>query len=134
MTNLSDEKIEAQLTKYFQKVICNAASNYYKKKNHQKEKEYVTEEFYDELIGESNFEDNMLTQIIVKRSPLSIFNNTIDVELNQLTRKEQQFLIEKFIFYKTDKEIGMLQGVSRQAVTNMKHRLYKKIRDKLEFS
>lgn len=91
MTNLSDEKIEAQLTKYFHKVICNAASNYYKKKNHQNEKEYPTEEFFDLLVDESNFEDEILTQIMVNQSPLAIFDTIINDSLIQLTKKNNNF-------------------------------------------
>lgn len=71
---------------------------------------------------------------MVNQSPLAIFDTIINDSLIQLTKKEQQFLIEKFIFYKTDKEIGVLLGVSRQAVTNMKYRLYKKMRIEREGS
>ncbi|EPM6849812.1 sigma-70 family RNA polymerase sigma factor [Enterococcus faecalis] len=127
MANLPDEKIEAQLTKYFHKVICNAASNYYKKKFYQTEKEFTTEKIFDQLIDEIDFENNILTQIMITESPLAIFDETVREYLPKLTIKEQRILIEKFVFNKTDKEIGLLFGVSRQAVTNMKHRLYKKI-------
>lgn len=132
MKDLSDEKIEAQLTKYFHKVICNAASNYYKKKFRQKEKEYLTENFFDQLTGVTTFEEDVLTVIMVDKSPISIFNGTFNDVLNHLNNREKQFLIEKFVLEKTDEEIGILFGVSRQAITNMKHRLYKKVRKKLK--
>lgn len=44
-----------------------------------------------------------------------------------LSNKEKVFLIEKFILGKTDKEIGNTLGITRQGITNMKHRLYLKI-------
>lgn len=132
MIILSDEKIEAQLTKYFHKVICNAASNYYKRKFYQKEKEFLTENFFEHLMGTTMFEEDTLTEIMVDNSPISIFSGVFTDVLNQLNSREKQFLIEKFVLDKTDEEIGVLFGVSRQAVTNMKHRLYKKIRKKMK--
>ncbi|HBT4533970.1 sigma-70 family RNA polymerase sigma factor, partial [Enterococcus faecium] len=48
-----------------------------------------------------------------------------------LKEPEQIFLIEKFIFNKTDKEIGKVLGITRQGATNLKHRLYKKIQKML---
>lgn len=128
MKDLSDGKIEAQLTKYFHKVICNAASNYYKKKFHQTEKERLTEIFFDYSMGVTNFEEEALTVLMMEESPISIFNGNFNEILNQLNSREKQFLIEKFVLEKTDEEIGKLFGISRQAVTNRKHRLYKKVR------
>lgn len=128
MKDLSDEKIEAQLTKYFHKVICNLASNYYKKKFHQTEKEYLTENIFDYSIGVTNFEEEILTVLMMEESPMSIFNGNFNEILNQLNSREKQFLIEKFVLEKTDEEIGRVFGISRQAVTNRKHRLYKKVR------
>ncbi|EAE3692084.1 hypothetical protein E3Z72_14610, partial [Listeria monocytogenes] len=61
MKDLPNEKIEAQLTKYFHKVICNAASNYYKKKFYQTKKEHLTENFFDYSMGMTNFEEETLT-------------------------------------------------------------------------
>ncbi|EAC4616596.1 sigma-70 family RNA polymerase sigma factor [Listeria monocytogenes] len=128
MKDLPDEKIEAQLTKYFHKVIYNAASNYYKKKFHQTEKEYLIENFFDYPMGETTFEMELLTVIMMEESPVSIFNGIFDETLKQLNSREKQFLIEKFVWEKTDDEIGDLFGISRQGVTNRKHRLYKKVR------
>ncbi|ELY8226742.1 sigma-70 family RNA polymerase sigma factor [Enterococcus faecalis] len=128
MKDLSNEKIEAQLTKYFHKVICNAASNYYKKKFHQTEKEVLTENFLDSSMGETNFEDEAITSLVMIESPISMFNGHFNEILKLLNCKEKQLLIEKFVFEKTDEEIGWSFGISRQAVTNRKHRLYKKIR------
>ncbi|EAC3466956.1 TPA_asm: sigma-70 family RNA polymerase sigma factor [Listeria monocytogenes] len=129
MKDLPNEKIEAQLTKYFHKVICNAASNYYKKKFHQTKKEHLTENFFDSSMGMTNFEEETLTLLMMKESPISIFNGNFHEVSNYLNSREKQFLIEKFVLEKTDEEIGRLFGISRQAVTNRKHRLYKKLRE-----
>ncbi|EGO9365630.1 sigma-70 family RNA polymerase sigma factor, partial [Enterococcus faecalis] len=65
---------------------------------------------------------------------VTILNITFLVEDTQLAEiipllkeKEQIFLVEKFIFDKTDKEIGEYLGITRQGATNLKHRLYKKL-------
>ncbi|EGQ0119800.1 hypothetical protein I1310_002396, partial [Listeria monocytogenes] len=57
------------------------------------------------------------------------FNGNFHEVSNYLNSREKQFLIEKFVLEKTDEEIGRLFGISRQAVTNRKHRLYKKLRE-----
>ncbi|MEI5992039.1 hypothetical protein A5881_003595 [Enterococcus termitis] len=51
--------------------------------------------------------------------------------LSELKEREQIFLLEKFLLGKTDKEIGKTLGITRQGVTNLKHRTYKKIRNEL---
>ncbi|GEU13450.1 hypothetical protein QuyetLC_24490 [Bacillus anthracis] len=128
MKDLSNEKLEAQLTKYFHKVICNAASNYYRKRFRQKENEYLIENLLDYLVESASFEEDLLTGIMIENLPISIFDEILTDVIKQLNNREQQFIIEKFILEKTDEEIGVLFGVSRQAITNMKHRLYKKMR------
>ncbi|HFL0278863.1 hypothetical protein A7N94_01610 [Listeria monocytogenes] len=127
MKDLSNEKVEAQLTKYFHKVICNAAYNYYKKKFHQTEKEHLIGNFFDYSMKAATFEE-ALTVSEVEMSLISTFNGTFNDVLKLLNSREKQFLIEKFVLEKTDEQIGVLFGVSRQAITNRKHRLYKKIR------
>lgn len=51
--------------------------------------------------------------------------------LCSLREREQVFLLEKFLLGKTDNEIGKTLGITRQGVTNLKHRTYKKIRNEL---
>ncbi|EHE8492471.1 sigma-70 family RNA polymerase sigma factor, partial [Enterococcus faecalis] len=47
----------------------------------------------------------------------------------KLKEREKYFLLEKFLFGKTDKEIGRNLNITRQAVTNLKHRAYAKVRN-----
>ncbi|EDO0512837.1 hypothetical protein GN336_02370 [Listeria monocytogenes] len=63
---------------------------------------------------------------------MSIFSyDGIGQLTSTLNEREKEFLIEKFVFEKTDQEIGELFGISRQGVTNMKLRLYKKLKETL---
>jgi RNA polymerase sigma factor (sigma-70 family) len=127
-----DEKIEAQLTKYFNKVICNAATNYYKKKFRYVEKEYSTDTIIENSEGSRSFEEDIIQSILMEDSQMNIFSHEGIVELTSaLNEREKKFLIDKFIFEKTDEEIGKLFGISRQGVTNMKLRLYKKLKKTL---
>jgi len=127
-----DQKIEAQLTKYFSKVICNAASNYYKKKFHYAEKEYLTDTILESMEGTASFEEDIIQSIMMEESEMNLFSYEDVVEFaSVLNEREEEFLIEKFIFEKTDKEIGELFGITRQGVTNMKLRLYKKLKETL---
>lgn len=127
-----DQKIEAQLTKYFSKVICNAASNYYKKKFHYAEKEYLTDTISESMEGTASFEEDIIQSIMMEESEMNLFSYEDIVEFaSVLNEREEEFLIEKFIFEKTDQEIGELFGITRQGVTNMKLRLYKKLKETL---
>lgn len=127
-----DQKIEAQLTKYFSKVICNAASNYYKKKFHYVEKEYLTDTILESMEGTASFEEDIIQSIMMEESEMNLFSHEDIVEfVSVLNEREEEFLIEKFVFEKTDQEIGELFGITRQGVTNMKLRLYKKLKETL---
>ena len=58
-----------------------------------------------------------------------IFEDEIIIDsISRLKEREKIFLLEKFLLGKTDREIGELFGITRQGVTNLKHRIYKKIR------
>lgn len=127
-----DQKIEAQLTKYFSKVICNSASNYYKKKFHYAEKEYLTDTILESMGGTASFEEDIIQSIMMEESEMNLFSYEDIVEFaSVLNEREKEFLIEKFIFEKTDQEIGELFGITRQGITNMKLRLYKKLKETL---
>lgn len=81
------------------------------------------------------FSQHFFTESNVKiKQPVTVLNVTFLIEDSKLAEiipllkeKEQLFLIEKFVFDKTDKEIGESFGITRQGITNLKHRLYKKI-------
>jgi RNA polymerase sigma factor (sigma-70 family) len=124
-----DERINAQLTKYFEKVITNTANNYYKKKREIEEKESLAIPF-EELVIEPD-RVSSLQAVTILNIPIIVENRKLEQALGTLKEKEQVFLIEKFIFEKTDKEIGKLLGFSRQGVTNLKLRLYDKFRRQL---
>lgn len=129
--NKEIDRINAQLTKYFQNVITNAATNYYKKKFSLQEKEISSGSSLVELENIS-FEDNSpFATISILSIPLTVENDSFLHFLETLSKKEQFFLIEKFVFNKTDKEIGSLLGISRQGATNLKHRMYNKFRHHL---
>ncbi|AUJ86519.1 sigma-70 family RNA polymerase sigma factor [Enterococcus sp. CR-Ec1] len=125
-----DEKIEAQLTKYFSKVICNAASNYYRKKFRYAEKEYISDTILENMEGTVSLEEDIIQSIMINESEMNIFSyDSISDLASVLNEREKELLIEKFVFEKTDQEIGVLFGISRQGVTNMKLRLYKKLKE-----
>lgn len=127
-----DDRIEAQLTKYFSKVICNAASNYYKKKFHYVEKEYLSDTIFENIKETVSFEEDIINSIMFEESMINIFSNEDIIEfVLTLNEREKEILIEKFIFERTDEEIAKLFGISRQGITNMKLRLYKKLKETL---
>lgn len=126
--NNENDRVNAQLTKYFQNVITNAAINYYKKKINLQEKEISYDSVSAELENISSKDIFPFATISVLGIPLEIINDSLSHFLETLSEREQFFLIEKFVFDKTDEEIGNLLGISRQGVTNLKHRIYSKFR------
>lgn len=128
--NPNDEKIEAQLTKYFYRVIHYASINYYKKKIYLMNKEQIVDQLPLEYLGEEIRYISNFPTLFLLDYPLKIEDEHLIDSLNSLDYKEQYFLLEKLIFGKTDKEISKILGISRQGVTNLKLRLYQKIRDR----
>lgn len=61
--------------------------------------------------------------------PMILDDEEIATAITKLSEREQLLLLEKFLLGKTDKAIGKTFGITRQGVTNLKHRTYKKIRD-----
>lgn len=129
--NLNSEKIEGKLILFFKKVINNAATNYYKKKNRYQIYEFSSDNFdNDSLIELAN--DSSKLVVIVMGMPLFIEDEVLAMRIEKLNLREKYILREKFILGKTDREIGEDLGISRQGVTNLKHRMYKKIRDAIK--
>lgn len=129
--SLDEGKIEAQLISYIKKVVYNTATNYYKKKYRQGEYEFSVEDVQDVLLDVKSCEIFFPTIAIMGYS--MIFEDEIIINsISKLKEREKIFLLEKFLLGKTDREIGETLGISRQGVTNLKHRIYKKIRSSLE--
>lgn len=120
-------------SKYFEKVIRHAAINYYKKKSLRLENEILEEDTTilelmkeDTLKGIDDFAPFSLA------TPFHIEDEKLNQALINLTAREKLFLIEKFVSDKTDRQIGEVLHISRQGVTNLKQRLYQKLRKSIK--
>lgn len=120
------EKLNAQLTKYFQKVIINASINYYNKKFSIMEKELLRDSILDECADEKFSENQDLPTVLIFGIPFFFENEKIIETIENSSKKEKIFLVEKFVFCKTDREIAETLRMTRQGVTNLKHRFYSK--------
>lgn len=131
--NQNDERINAQLTKYFEKVIRHAAINYYKKKSFRLENEILEEDAtIIELMKEGTLKRINDFDLFSLDTPFYVENEKLNKALMNLTVREKLFLIEKFVSEKTDRQIGEVLHISRQGVTNLKHRLYQKLRKSIK--
>lgn len=126
--NLDGEKIDAQFTKYLKKVIHNTATNYYKKKNRHEEYELLFENYQEEF-SQKGIREIIFPTLLIFGYPMELDDEKLIIAITKLKEREQVFLLEKFLLGKTDKEIGETLGITRQGVTNLKHRTYKKIRE-----
>ncbi|MBO0422313.1 sigma-70 family RNA polymerase sigma factor [Enterococcus plantarum] len=129
----NNERINAQLTKYFEKVIRHAAINYYKKKSLRLENEILEEDnTILELMKEDTLKGIDVFDPFSLATPFHIEDEKLNQALINLTPREKLFLIEKFVSDKTDRQIGEVLHISRQGVTNLKHRLYQKLRKSIK--
>lgn len=127
--NQNHERVSAQLTKYFEKVFCHAAINYYKKKSLRLEKEILEEDTtIIELMQEDTSKEIDNFNCLSLNFPFDIENEKLNHAVVNLTAREKLFLLEKFVSEKTDHQIGEVLHISMQGVTNLKHRLYQKLR------
>ncbi|HFD1634321.1 TPA: sigma-70 family RNA polymerase sigma factor [Enterococcus faecium] len=125
-----EERYNAQLTKYFEKVIVNRSNNFYAKKFRQNNFEDYIEDssisFIDPKTINGEFD---VPNVVVFNVSFYIENEVLEMAFSQMNEREKFFIINKFIFGSTDKEIGQLLGISRQAVNNFKQRLYRRIKN-----
>lgn len=129
----NNERVNAQLTKYFEKVIRHAAINYYKKKSLRLENEILEEDnTILELMKEDTLKGIDVFDPFSLATPFHIEDEKLNQALINLTPREKLFLIEKFVSDKTDRQIGEILHISRQGVTNLKHRLYQKLRKSIK--
>jgi len=129
----NNERINAQLTKYFEKVIRHAAINYYKKKSFRLENEILEEDAtIIELMKEDALKGIDDFDLFSLDTPFHVEDENLNRALINLTVREKLFLIEKFVSGKTDRQIGEILHISRQGVTNLKHRLYQKLRKSIK--
>lgn len=125
--NFEHEKIEAQFATYIKKVIHNTATNYYKRKYRYQEYELLLENFQEYSLGVES-KEVIFPTVLIFGCPIVLDDEKIITAITKLKEREQVFLLEKFLMGKTDREIGKSFGITRQGVTNLKHRTYKKIR------
>ncbi|WP_207871869.1 hypothetical protein DOK78_002598 [Enterococcus sp. DIV2402] len=126
-----EERYNAQLTRYFEKVIINRANNFYAKKFRQNDFEKFIEDstisFIDPKTTNGEFD---IPNVVVFNVNLYIENEVLETAFSQMNEREKFFIINKFIFGLTDQEIGQLLGISRQSVNNFKQRLYRRIKNR----
>ena len=111
-------------------MIVNRANNFYAKKFRQNDFEEVIEDssisFIDPKTSNGNFD---VPNVVIFNVNFYIEDDVLEAAFYEMNEREKFFIVNKFIFGLTDKEIGKLLGISRQAVNNFKQRLYKRIRD-----
>ncbi|EAC3312910.1 hypothetical protein ACTBNQ_001390 [Listeria monocytogenes] len=114
---------------YINQVIKRSALAYYRKKvlYHQRNSLYpefyeLTTPYYDSILDLDS-----LSILNVDCLEDYVDNKGLALSLEHLTHKEKQFIYEKYILCKTDKEIAIQFNITRQGVSIFKKRILKKI-------
>ncbi|QGM92357.1 sigma-70 family RNA polymerase sigma factor [Enterococcus faecalis] len=117
-----ENKKEAAAINFFNKVIKNTRNNFYNKNKKIWEKEILDTSLEIKYIQE----DIPKTLIKLLNEPYLANNKNLENFIHLLNEKEKFIIVEKVVYGKTDNEIAVELGVSRQAITNIRKRLSNK--------
>lgn len=117
--------------KYVQQSIKNASNAFYQKKQIYSTR-FLLIDVTDNMMNTFS-NDNYLNLDSVKNTEIDKLENFIDNQklsfaIEQLSYKDKHLLYEKYINCKTDNEIALKFGISRQGISIAKKRILKKIK------
>ncbi|HFP6581205.1 TPA: sigma-70 family RNA polymerase sigma factor [Enterococcus faecalis] len=114
---------------YIHQVIKNTALAYYRKKFLYKNRNLLCTDFQDLVYPhfDNAFVLDYLTIKNVNQLEFYTDNPELSFALSQLSLKEKQFIFNKYILSKTDKEISIELGITRQGVSILKKRMLEKL-------
>ncbi|HCJ4447719.1 TPA: sigma-70 family RNA polymerase sigma factor [Listeria innocua] len=114
---------------YINQVIKRSALAYYRKKLLYQQRNSLYPEFYELTAPyhDSVLDLDSLSIMNVNHLEDYIDNKKLALSLGHLKHKEKQFIYEKYILCKTDKEIAIQFNITRQGVSIFKKRILKKI-------
>lgn len=117
--------------KYVQQSIKNASSAFYQKKQIYSTR-FLLIDVTDNMMNTFS-NDNYLNLDSVKNTEIDrlenfINNQKLSFAIEQLSYKDKYLLYEKYINCKTDNEIALNFGISRQGISIAKKRILKKIK------
>lgn len=121
---------------YIHQVTKNTALAYFRKKYLYLNRTLLCVSLHDYLIPyyEKTFLfDYLLPENIDKMEQYTL-NDSLSFALSKLSDKEKAFIYDKYILCKTDKEIALKLGISRQGVSILKKRILTKLHHYLKSS
>ncbi|MDF2923945.1 MAG: hypothetical protein K0R57_2859 [Paenibacillaceae bacterium] len=118
------EAVEKGFSSYVKSCLRHASRDYFKKLH----RDYYHLRSFDELACEVNIILNICANPINEIEENAILSEAIGT----LSASEKRVLYQKFIQEKTDKEIALSVGVTRQAITKSKINVLVKLKSQLE--
>lgn len=125
----SKKNLGYMFTSYIHQVIHNTSLNYFKNKFRYQEKNILYFSLHDYLLTENTpifYLDNLSIQKVDEIENY-VTNNGLSLALELLTDKEKKLIFDKYVLCKTDKDISLELGISRQGVSILKKRILKKL-------
>lgn len=121
---------------YIHQVTKKTALAYFRKKYLYQNRTLLCVSLHDYLIPyyETTFLLDYLLPGNVDEMELYTSNTSLSCALGKLSVKEKAFIYDKYILCKTDKEIAINLGISRQGVSILKKRILTKLHHYLKSS
>ncbi|EOL43646.1 RNA polymerase sigma factor [Enterococcus caccae] len=123
----SNQKVENQITSYLNKVIVNAANNYYNTKNRRQEREYLIDDM-NQVPTENYTIEMQVPNTVIVGIPIYIQHNRTFELLTSLKEKEALFLVYHYFLELNIPEVAALLKMKVSGVYSLRNRLLKKIR------
>ncbi|MBC9810722.1 sigma-70 family RNA polymerase sigma factor [Carnobacterium maltaromaticum] len=121
---------------YIHQVTKKTALAYFRKKYIYQNRTLLCVSLHDYLVPyyeHTFFFDYLLPENVNEMEQYTV-NDSLSFALSKLSNKEKVFIFEKYILCKTDKEIALNLGISRQGVSIFKKRILTKLHHYLKSS
>lgn len=137
MTKMDNNTIiEKQIVSYFNKVIVNAANNYYRKKEKKMSEIELTDniEKYNISIVDYGFSEIEMEKVNIIGIPIYLSNERLIAVLKLLKEKERQFLIYYYVLEFSVNDIADLLEMKVFGVYSLKRRVLIKLREHFDLN
>ena len=133
MANIPRQSVPYRFDAFCKKVLRNEAVNYLLQLKQQYQRELLFSDLsYSELQSLCFTEDYPSDSFTAHGCELRIDNEQVAEVFAELSPTEQSILILRFVMDMTDKEVGVVLGMSRCAVQRRRTTTLDKMRDKLK--
>ncbi|MYV16046.1 sigma-70 family RNA polymerase sigma factor [Furfurilactobacillus milii] len=122
-----EREVNKRFVKYIERSIINHAIHHWKRSNQVIQVE-LNERIANQLVSKEKIKDlEMLTENNIAHMEDYIANDRLAWCISTITKEEKQLMYDKYVTKRSDAEIALGLGLSRQAVAKRRHQTLAKI-------